>query len=128
MPPTSPTSRPRSTALDNGVHHLLADLNYDFHRAVARATHNPFYLKTVEMIPNFIGAERLDLSTFGDQDMAQRVRRIHDEHVDVFEAIRKREPERAVLAMESHIVAARDFVIERQEIAAPAALGRPRRK
>ena len=54
-----------ATALDNGVHHLLADLNFDFHRAVARATHNPFYLKTVEMIPNFIGAERLDVTTFG---------------------------------------------------------------
>src|SRR4029450_6191800 len=42
-----------AAALDNAVYHLLADLNFEFHRAVARATHNPFYLKTVEMIPNF---------------------------------------------------------------------------
>jgi DNA-binding FadR family transcriptional regulator len=108
-----------ATELDNAVYHLLADLNFDFHRAVARATHNPFYLKTVEMIPNFIGAERLDLTTFGDRDMPERVRRIHDEHVAIFEAIRRREPERAVQCMEGHIAAARDFVIERQEIAAP---------
>ena len=108
-----------AAALDNVVYHLLADLNFDFHRAVARATHNPFYLKTVEMIPNFIGAERLDLSTFGDQDMPERARRIHDEHVAIFAAIRRREPEHAVQCMESHIAAARDFVIDRQEIAAP---------
>ena len=117
-----------ATALDNSVHHLLADLNFEFHRAVARATHNPFYLKTVEMIPNFIGAERLDLTTFGDHDMPARARRIHDEHVAVFEAIRRREPEQAVRNMESHIAAARDFVLERQEIAAPNPVVRTRRK
>lgn len=108
-----------ASALDNAVYHLLADLNFDFHRAVARATHNPFYLKTVEMIPNFIGAERLDLTTFGDQDMPERVRRIHDQHVEIFDAIRRGEPEQAVHAMEGHIAAARDFVVERQEIATP---------
>jgi len=109
-------------ALDNAMYHLLADLNFDFHRAVARATHNPFYLKTVEMIPNFIGAERLDLTTFGEHDMPGRVRRIHDEHMAIFEAILRREPERAVLCMDEHIAAARDFVVERQVIAAPDAL------
>ena len=117
-----------ATALDNAVHHLLADLNFEFHRAVARATHNPFYLKTVEMIPNFVGAERLDLTTFGDQDMPERVRRIHDEHGAVFEAIRRREPEQAVRSMESHIAAARDFVLDRQQIAAPDPPVRARRK
>lgn len=106
-----------AVALDNQVYHLLADINFDFHRAVARATHNPFYLKTVEMIPNFIGAERLDLNTFGDQDMPGRVRRIHDEHVAIFDAIRRCEPEAAVLCMEGHIAAARDHVLDRQEIA-----------
>lgn len=114
-------------ALDNAVYHLLADLNFDFHRAVARATHNPFYLKTVEMIPNFIGAERLDLTTFGDQGMPGRVRRIHDEHIAIFEAIRRCEPAQAVHCMEGHIAAARDFVIERQEIAAPDSVASRRR-
>jgi|SoiMethySBSTD1v2_1073268.scaffolds.fasta_scaffold152292_2 DNA-binding FadR family transcriptional regulator len=108
-----------AAALDNVGYHLLADLNFDFHRAVARATHNPFYLKTVEMIPNFIGAERLDLTTFGDRDLPERARRIHDEHMAIFAAIRRREPEQAVSCMEGHIAAARDFVIERQEIATP---------
>ena len=117
-----------ASALDKAVYHLLADLNFEFHRAVARATHNPFYLKTVEMIPNFIGAERLDLTTFGDQDMPERVRRIHDEHVALFEAIRRREPGQAVQCMERHIAMARNFVLERQEIAAPDPAVRAKRK
>ena len=79
-------------------------------------THNPFYLKTVEMIPNFIGAERLDVATFGDEDPPGRARRIHDEHLAIAEAIRRREPERAVAEMEAHIAAARDYVMERQEV------------
>jgi len=37
----------------------------------------------------------------------------------IFAAIRRREPEQAVSCMEGHIAAARDFVIERQEIATP---------
>ena len=80
------------------------------------------------MIPNFIGAERLDLTTFGDKDMPERARRIHNEHVSVFEAIRRREPEQAIKNMESHIAAARDFVLERQEIVAPDEVLRARRK
>jgi len=106
-----------ATALDNAVHHLLADLNFEFHRAVARATHNPFYLRTVEMIPNFIGAERLDVTTFGADDLPERARRIHGEHVSVFEAIRDRDAARAVREMESHIAAARDVVLERHMLA-----------
>ena len=108
-----------ATALDNGVHHLLADLNFDFHRAVARATHNPFYLKTVEMIPNFIGAERLDVTTFGLHDLPERARRIHGEHVSVYEAIRARDAARAVQEMEAHIASARDFVLERHTFTTP---------
>jgi GntR family transcriptional regulator, transcriptional repressor for pyruvate dehydrogenase complex len=116
------------SAIDRGVLHLLADLNFDFHRAVARATHNPFYLKTVEMIPNFIGAEQLDRNAFGNVDIAGRARRIHDEHLAVFEAIRRTDPEQAMTCMERHIALARDFVLERQELAAPDPIAARRRK
>lgn len=111
-----------ASELDNGVYHLLADLNFDFHRAVARATHNAFYLKTVEMIPNFVGVDRLDLTAFGGEDLAERTQRIHGEHVAIFDAIRRQEPEQALSEMRRHIAAARDFVLERQAFTAPAAL------
>jgi DNA-binding FadR family transcriptional regulator len=104
-------------AMVTGMHHLLADLNFDFHRAVARATHNPFYLKTVEMIPNFVGAEPLQATAFAGQDTPEHAQRVHAEHLAILDAIRAREPERAVHDMERHIAAARDFVLERQEIA-----------
>ncbi|MDQ6620064.1 MAG: FCD domain-containing protein [Pseudomonadota bacterium] len=116
------------TAIDNRVDHLLADLNFDFHRAVARATHNPFYLRTVEMIPNFIGAEQLDRTVFGHQDTTERAVRIHEEHVAVSEAIHRRDPEQAVREMEAHIAAARDFVLKRQEIVMPDAIGARNRR
>ena len=122
------------SSIDRGVHHLLADLNFDFHRAVARATHNPFYLKTVEMIPNFIGAEQLDRNAFGDLDMA-RARAAHPRRAR--RRVRSHPPRasrsRRWHCMESHIALARDFVLERQELAAPdpiaahAGASKPRR-
>ena len=110
-----------ASELDNGRYHLLADLNFDFHRAVARATHNPFYLRTVEMVPNFVGVDRLDLTAFGGDDLPERTQRIHGEHVAIFEAIRRREPEAALGEMQRHISAARDFVLERHSFSAPVA-------
>ncbi|HVF65998.1 MAG TPA: FCD domain-containing protein [Casimicrobiaceae bacterium] len=107
--------------LNRGVYHLLADLNFEFHRAVARATHNPFYLKTVEMIPNFVGIDRVDSTAFGGDDLPQRTQRIHTEHVAICEAIRRRDPERAAAEMQRHITAARDFVLERQAFTAAVA-------
>ena len=112
-----------ASELDANRYHLLADLNFDFHRAVARATHNPFYLRTVEMIPNFVGVDRLDLTAFGGEDLAERTRRIHAEHVAIFDAIRRRDPEAAQGEMQRHIAAARDFVLERQAFSAPPPAG-----
>ena len=114
-----------ASELDAGSYHLLADLNFDFHRAVARATHNPFYLRTVEMIPNFVGVDRLDLTAFGGEDLPERTRRIHAEHVAIFEAIRRRDPEAAQTEMQGHIASARDFVLERHAFSAPAHAGTP---
>jgi GntR family transcriptional repressor for pyruvate dehydrogenase complex len=112
-----------ASELEHGVYHLLADLNFEFHRAVARATHNAFYLHTVEMIPNFVGVDRLDSTAFEGEDLPQRTLRIHDEHVAIFEAIRRREPEHALAEMQRHIASARDFVLERQAFVAPSAAG-----
>ena len=114
-----------ASEMDHGRYHLLADLNFDFHRAVARATHNAFYLKTVEMIPNFVGVDRLDLTAFGGDDLPERTQRIHAEHVAVHEAIRRREPEAALAEMRRHISAAREFVLERQAFSVPELAAHP---
>lgn len=96
---------------------LLIDLNFAFHRAVARATANPYHLATVENLPNFVGVGGLNASSFGDEDVAARARRILDEHCVIFEAIRVRDAGRAQVEMESHVTAARDHVMERQALA-----------
>lgn len=95
---------------------LMLDLNFAFHRAVARATQNPYHLATVEALPNFVGVGRLNASSFGYEDVAARARRILDEHHVIFEAIRVRDAARARAEMESHIATARDHVMERQSL------------
>jgi DNA-binding FadR family transcriptional regulator len=54
--------------------------------------------------------------------------RVVTEHRQIYEAIRRREPEEAVRTMEGHIAAARDLVIERQEIASPDPIAARKRR
>jgi len=103
-------------ALDGGLFHLMPDLNFTFHRAVAMATHNNFYVATLELIPNLVGVDHLETAAFGDQGIAERMRRIHSEHGSICDAISDRDPAAAVARMQVHIQSARDFVLERQEL------------
>ena len=95
---------------------LLPDLNFAFHRAVARATQNAYHLATIESLPSFVGVDRLRATSFGDEGVAARARRILDEHFVIFESIRVRDAGRAQAEMESHIATARDHVMERQAL------------
>ena len=111
-------------ALASHAPHLLGDLNFAFHRAIAGATSNPFFITTLEMIPNFIGRESLGAATFGDAQAEERAQRVHAEHLSILEAIRDREPMRARTEMERHIANARDVVLERQELTLMPGLAR----
>ncbi len=104
------------SALQSRMFHLLGDLNFAFHRGVARATQNPYYLATLEMIPNVIGFDRIAMETLDASGLTERMSQIHDEHVSICDAIRKRDPERASVEIERHIAAARDRVLERQRV------------
>ena len=108
--------RDAENALDDKLFHLMLDLNFTFHRAVALATHNNFYVATLELIPNLVGVDRLETTAFGSQGIAGRMRRIHDEHVAICEAICQGDPAAAIARMQVHIQSARDFVLERQEL------------
>lgn len=106
-------------ALGNGELHLMADLNFAFHRGVARATQNPYYLATLELIPNFVGFDRVATATVEPGELAQRMAQVHEEHVSICAAIRERDAERAGAEIERHIAAARDRVLERQQFVLP---------
>ena len=95
---------------------LMPDLNFAFHRAVARAAANPYHLASVECLPNFVGVGALEAASFAPEDLAARARRILDEHHVIFDAIRVRDAARARAEMQSHIAAARDQVLARQTL------------
>jgi GntR family transcriptional repressor for pyruvate dehydrogenase complex len=98
-------------ALDQATVHLLPDLNFEFHREIARATKNPFYVATLELIPNLVGINRLHLDEFETID---RMRRVHREHAAILNAVIARDAALARAEIERHIASARDFVLENQ--------------
>jgi GntR family transcriptional repressor for pyruvate dehydrogenase complex len=109
--------RDADRAAETGTPELAADLNFRFHRAVALATGNPYFIVTLERIPNLIGFGRVQVKNFGLDDPVQRLRGIGEEHRSIYEAIRARDAQRARAEMESHIGAARKHIFERQPIA-----------
>jgi len=95
---------------------LAPELNFRFHRAVARATANPFFVATLEAIPNLIGAGPVELRYPGLDDSEARRRLIVEEHREIYRAIAARDAPAAKAAIERHIASARQFVFERQTI------------
>jgi DNA-binding FadR family transcriptional regulator len=95
---------------------LAPELNFRFHRAVARATGNPFFTVTLEAIPNLIGAGPVELRDPGLEDPEARRRLIVEEHREIYRAIARRDAPAARAAIERHIASARQFVFERQTI------------
>ncbi len=104
------------TAIHADSFRRALDLNFDFHRATARATNNPFYVATVEAIPNLIGFARQAMRGFAGDSERERVRVIHEEHRRIFLAIQERDARRAKAEMEAHIENARQYLLERREL------------
>lgn len=111
--------------LRSGELHLMADLNFAFHRGVARATQNAYYLATLELIPNFVGFDRIATATVDPAELAPRMAEVHDEHLSICAAIRERDPDRAAAEVARHIATARDRVLERQHFVLPEAPAAP---
>jgi GntR family transcriptional regulator, transcriptional repressor for pyruvate dehydrogenase complex len=99
-----------------GLFELLADTNFDFHRAIGHATRNPYHATTIETLPNFVGRNMLDKAGAGASGADERARRIHGEHQAIFSAILGGDAHRARVEMERHILAARDAVMEGQAL------------
>ena len=100
--------------LERGLYELLADMNFAFHRAIARATQNQYYIVTLESMPSFIGRSTLDLAGPGGTNPLERAKRVHREHEIIFAAIKSADLPRARSEMERHIISARDVVLESQ--------------
>lgn len=103
-------------AAESAAAHIGADLNFAFHRAVARATHNPYFVTTLEAIPNLIGGGRIAVRNNGLDDPIQRLRSVWLEHESIYRAIAARDGARARAEMEAHIGNARQYIFQRQDI------------
>ena len=95
---------------------LAADLNFRFHRAVAQATGNAYFIITLEQIPNLIGQGAVQVRNFGIDDPMERLRGIVAEHDSIYRAIRARDGLRARAEMTRHIDTARQHIFERQPL------------
>ncbi|MGG5823083.1 FadR/GntR family transcriptional regulator [Falsiroseomonas sp. HW251] len=96
-----------------GAPELARDANFRFHRAVARAAGNAFYVATIEQLPNLIGMGPVEVRNFGELDPAARIARLNAEHASILEAIRARDATRAQAEMVAHITAARQHFYQR---------------
>lgn len=100
------------TALGQGNYQLCTDLNFAFHRAVAAASSNRFFLATLEALPNLVGETSLR-RRFGPLSLEEsRQRRLLEEHRQILRAIEERDARRARTLMTDHIAAAMKFVFE----------------
>jgi GntR family transcriptional repressor for pyruvate dehydrogenase complex len=88
------------------------DEDVQFHLAIARASHNPFFVATIETtvapIRQFMELAR----GVADKKSAERVRATQAEHRAVVDAIARREPAEAAAAMRAHVLNAKRRIFE----------------
>ena len=81
----------------------------DFHRAIARASHNPMFLLTLEALDAHVEGLIVPSLALGAED--DRAKRLELEHVAITEAIEQGEAELAETAMRLHLMRARSRAV-----------------
>jgi len=94
-----------------------ADLNFSFHRAIARASGNRFHQTAVELLPNAIGHVGYEFRIGTSDEEQDRARVILGEHAGIHAAIRARDPERARSLMVEHIISAQNYLYGNLDLA-----------
>ena len=93
------------------------DEDVRFHLAIARASHNPFFVSTIETsvapIRQFMELAR----SVTDKKSPERVRTTQAEHARIVEAIERRSPVEAAEATRAHILNAKRRIFESTPIA-----------
>ncbi|WP_191236842.1 FadR/GntR family transcriptional regulator [Cobetia marina] len=95
---------PRATQSHSGSQ------DFAFHRAIIKATHNPFFERFYEPLSDSVIPRSKLLSTDIDIEAAQRyLYLVHEEHTRILESILNRDGEGAHAAMFQHLRRARDM-------------------
>jgi GntR family transcriptional repressor for pyruvate dehydrogenase complex len=96
----------------HGRQDLQRGQTFDFHRAVAAASDNPFFTDALASLSDFV-AFRIYLGrSYGLPDEVDRIHAINGEHADIFHMIERKQADEARAAMRSHIERARDRFME----------------
>jgi GntR family transcriptional repressor for pyruvate dehydrogenase complex len=86
--------------------------DYDFHLAVANASCNPFFVSVMESLrPNIDFGMNLARNLSLRKPLS-RVRQVQEEHAQVYDAVKRGDPEAARQAMRRHIENARTRIFE----------------
>lgn len=97
-------------AMEGGQSGIEEDVR--FHLAIARASHNPFFVTTVETsvapIRQFMELAR----SVTDKKSLERVRTVQAEHLAIVEAIARRSPSAASEAIRVHVLNAKRRIFE----------------
>ncbi len=97
-------------AIEAGNLRVAADLNFSFHRAIAKASGNRFHQTAVELLPNAIGHVGYEFRIGTSDEEHGRSRVILAEHIEILDAIRARQAERASALMKEHITSAQSYL------------------
>ena len=99
-----------SESMDSGQPGIEEDMR--FHLAIARASHNPFFVSTIETsiapIRQFMELAR----SVTDKKSAERVRTVQAEHHAIVDAIARRAPADAAEAVRVHVLNAKRRIFE----------------
>ena len=93
---------------------VSAEADLAFHKAIAEASGNDFYLEVLEAIhESIVGFMRLTLS-LTRTGSRQRGQRVVDEHAAILDALQEQDGERARVAMQFHLGRARHCLVDRE--------------
>ena len=119
----------RSAALDEfqaavGDQRACVAADIRFHLSIARATGNEHFADFMQHLgETIIPRARVNTAKLAGDDFAQYLYRVNREHEDIYNAIRRQDPEAARAAMRTHLSNSRERLVRVQEEAERAAAG-----
>jgi len=97
-------------AIESGNLRVAADLNFSFHRAIAKASGNSFHQTTIELLPNAIGHVGYEFRIGTSDEEHDRSRIILAEHRNILAAIHDSNATLASSLMVDHITSAQRYL------------------
>ena len=88
--------------LDAGLD--TVDLDFRFHLAIAQATGNRYFVQFMSYLDQtVIPRTRINTASLGKETQRRYLKRVHDEHEEIYKAIALRNPQAASNTMQAHL-------------------------